>query len=110
MARFSLILSICVAAILSVSTLGFVPGAAAPKGTALNGQTRVTISLNDGEPIENAIKRFKREVNKSGHLFELRHRRYFENTQERKKRKIREAGMRRRMERMNRKRQQRNFA
>mmetsp|Transcript_21682 Transcript_21682/g.32368 ORF Transcript_21682/g.32368 Transcript_21682/m.32368 type:complete len:111 (-) Transcript_21682:47-379(-) len=110
MAKFSLILSICVAAILSVSTLAFVPGAAAPKGTALYGQTRVTISLNDGEPIENALKRFKREVNKSGHLFELRHRRHFENTQERKKRKIREAGMRRRMERMNRKRQQRNFA
>ena len=72
---------------------------------ALFHNPRVSVSLNEGEPIENAIKRFKREVSKSGHLFELRHKRYFENTQERKKRKIREAGMRRRMERIQKKRQ-----
>lgn len=72
--------------------------------TALNGATRVTIIVGDNEPIENALKRFKREANKSGHLRELRHRRHFENGQEKKKRKIREAGMRRRFERINRQR------
>lgn len=65
----------------------------------------MTVSLNDGEPIENGLKRFKRECSKSGHLFELRHKRYFENSQERKKRKIREKGMRNRMERIQKKRQ-----
>ena len=56
--------------------------------------------VGDGEPIESAIRRFKREVNKSGHLMELRHRRNFENSQDRKKRKIKEARMRKKFERM----------
>merc|ERR1719509_363153 len=72
--------------------------------TSLN--VKVGISVGDGEPIESAIRRFKREVNKSGHLMELRHKRYFENSQEKKKRKIVQARNRKRMERMNRKRMQ----
>jgi small subunit ribosomal protein S21 len=63
----------------------------------------VKISVGDGEPIESALRRFKREVNKSGHLMELRHKRYFENTQEKKKRKIVQARNRKRIERMQRK-------
>eukprot|EP00978_Attheya_sp_CCMP212_P001882 scaffold3902_cov53-Attheya_sp.AAC.1 len=62
----------------------------------------VKISVGDGEPIESALRRFKREVNKSGHLMELRHKRYFENTQEKKKRKIVQARNRKRIERMQR--------
>lgn len=66
----------------------------------------IKVDVGDGEPIESAIRRFKREVNKSGHLMELRHKRYFENSQERKKRKIVQARMRKRFERMNNRRMQ----
>src|SRR6056300_728119 len=68
--------------------------------TALNGQTRVEVKVGEGEPIETALRRFKREVNKSGHLMDLRHKRYFENSQDRKKRKIVQARIRKRLERM----------
>ncbi len=64
----------------------------------------VKIDVGEGEPVESALRRFKREVNKSGHLMELRHRRYFENSQEKKKRKVKEGRMRKRLERMNRRR------
>ena len=57
--------------------------------------------MGEGEPIESALRRFKREVNKSGHLMDLRHKRSFENSQDRKKRKIVQARFRIRMERMN---------
>ena len=70
--------------------------------TALD--VRVKVDVGDGEPIESALRRFKREVNKSGHLMELRHKRYFENPQERKKRKVKEARMRKKFERMQRRR------
>ena len=72
--------------------------------TSLN--VKVGVTVGDGEPIESAIRRFKREVNKSGHLIELRHKRYFENSQEKRKRKIVQARQRRRLERMQRKRMQ----
>lgn len=54
----------------------------------------------DGEPMESLLRRFKREVNKSGHLMELRHRRYFEDSQDVKKRKIKEARRRKKAMRM----------
>ena len=66
--------------------------------TALN--VDIKVSVGEGEPIESALRRFKREVNKSGHLMDLRHKRYFENSQDRKKRKIVQARFRVRMERM----------
>lgn len=62
------------------------------------------VAVGEGEPIESALRRFKREVNKSGHLMELRHRRYFENSQEEKKRKIVQARNRKRMERLSKRR------
>lgn len=65
---------------------------------------KIKVVVGDGEPIESALRRFKREVNKSGHLMELRHRRTFENSQDRKKRKIKEARMRKKFERMQRRR------
>lgn len=67
---------------------------------------KITVVVGDGEPIESALRRFKRQVNKSGHLMELRHKRYFENPQERKKRKVKEARMRVKFERMQRRRMQ----
>ena len=74
----------------------------APTSTELG--VSVKIDVGEGEPVESALRRFKREVNKSGHLMELRHRRYFENSQEKKKRKVKEARMRKRLERMQRRR------
>jgi small subunit ribosomal protein S21 len=65
---------------------------------------KIKVEVGDGEPIESALRRFKREVNKSGHLMELRHRRHFENSQEKKKRKIKEGRMRRKFERIARRR------
>lgn len=67
---------------------------------------KIKVNVGDGEPIESAIRRFKREVNKSGHLMELRHKRYFENTQQKMERKIKEARMRKKFERMQRRRMQ----
>jgi small subunit ribosomal protein S21 len=77
-----------------------------PLGVRPSSELAVSIKINvgDGEPIESALRRFKREVNKSGHLMELRHKRHFENSQERKKRKVKEARMRIKFERMQRKR------
>ena len=65
---------------------------------------KVKVNVGDGEPVESALRRFKRAVSASGHLIELRHKRYFENSQERKKRKIKERGLRVKFERMQRKR------
>jgi small subunit ribosomal protein S21 len=65
---------------------------------------KVKVEVGDGEPIESALRRFKREINKSGHLMELRHKRYFENPQQRKIRKVKEARLRIKFERMNKRR------
>ncbi|KAK1864026.1 hypothetical protein I4F81_006577 [Pyropia yezoensis] len=48
----------------------------------------VTTVVGDSEPIESALRRFKKDVNKSGHLFELRRRRYFETTAEKRLRNL----------------------
>ena len=84
-----MILTVCVS--LATFLLAAIP-------TALS--VNIKVEVGEGEPIESALRRFKREVNKSGHLMELRHRRYFENSQERKKRKIVQARFVKRMERM----------
>ena len=47
----------------------------------------VFITVGDGENIDNAMRRFKREVNRCGHLMDLRWKRYHETSQEKKKRK-----------------------
>jgi small subunit ribosomal protein S21 len=65
---------------------------------------KIKVNVGDGEPIESALRRFKRAVSNSGHLMELRHKRYFENSQERQIRKVKEARMRIKFERMQRRR------
>ena len=80
----------------------FVWSGARLETTALS--VKVKVQVGDGEPIESALRRFKREVNKSGHLMELRHKRYFENSQEKIKRKVKEGRMRKKFERMQRRR------
>ena len=64
----------------------------------------VKIDVGDGEPVESALRRFKREVSKSGHLVVLRHKRHFESSQEKRIRKLKEGRMRRKFERMARRR------
>ncbi len=44
--------------------------------------------MNDDEPIENVLKKFKRNVNQSGHLMDMRFREQWETVAERKKRKL----------------------
>lgn len=75
-----------------------------PRKSATALPVKIKVDVGDGEPIESALRRFKREVNKSGHLMELRHKRFFENPQEKKKRKVKEARMRKKFERMQRRR------
>uniref|UniRef100_A0A7S2Q4E9 30S ribosomal protein S21 n=1 Tax=Skeletonema marinoi TaxID=267567 RepID=A0A7S2Q4E9_9STRA len=99
MARLTILLVALVAAM--ATAFAPVPLSRTVSTTALNGQTRVEVKIGEGEPIESALRRFKREVNKSGHLMDLRHKRYFENSQDRKKRKIVQARIRKRLERMN---------
>eukprot|EP01083_Nonionella_stella_P040009 108804_1 len=90
--------------LLAVSTMGFAPVPAFKTASSTELGVSIKIDVGEGEPIESALRRFKREVNKSGHMMELRHRRYFENSQEKKKRKVKEGRMRKRLERMQRRR------
>eukprot|EP00527_Entomoneis_sp_CCMP2396_P009093 CAMPEP_0198136988 /NCGR_PEP_ID=MMETSP1443-20131203/534_1 /TAXON_ID=186043 /ORGANISM="Entomoneis sp., Strain CCMP2396" /LENGTH=111 /DNA_ID=CAMNT_0043798299 /DNA_START=78 /DNA_END=413 /DNA_ORIENTATION=- len=103
--RFSMLFTLLLALVALGN--GFVPvqPAANAMSTALSvHHVKVKIAVGDGEPIESALRRFKREVNKSGHLMELRHRRQFENSQERIKRKVKEARLRKKFERIQRRR------
>lgn len=52
--------------------------------------------MEDNEPEEKLLGRFRREVMKAGVIQECKRRRYFENKQEEKKRKTREAAKRNR--------------
>ena len=45
------------------------------------------IKVRDNEPLESALRRFKRKCEKSGILGEVKRRRHFEKPSERKKRK-----------------------
>jgi ribosomal protein S21 len=56
---------------------------------------------NDDEPVENAIKRFKRACNQSGHLMDLRFKEQWETEQELKKRKKMRARVMDKIERTN---------
>ena len=56
---------------------------------------------DDSEPIENVIKRFKRSVNQSGHLMEMRHRELWETAADKRKRKATRARQLQRIERTN---------
>eukprot|EP00894_Picocystis_sp_ML_P004446 jgi/Pico_ML_1/54963/g95.t2 len=53
------------------------------------------VVVNEGEPPESALRRFRRAVMSAGVIPEVRRRRYFENTQDIKKRKDKELRKRR---------------
>ncbi|KAK9151507.1 hypothetical protein Syun_009816 [Stephania yunnanensis] len=60
----------------------------------------VQIMVEEEEPDEALLRRFRREVSKAGVIQECKRRRFFENKQEEKKRKAREAGRRNRRRRL----------
>ena len=51
----------------------------------------VLVKLRDNEPIEEALRRFKRECERNGIMQEIKRREYFESPAIRKKRKAAEA-------------------
>jgi len=61
---------------------------------------KLTIT-DETEPMENVLKRFKRAVNQSGHLMELRHRELWETAADKRKRKAERARQLTRIERTN---------
>jgi ribosomal protein S21 len=65
----------------------------------LVGLSGVKIEVPEHEPIDNTLRRFKRAVNQSGHLIELRHKEFWENAHDKRKRKAERAVMLNRMER-----------
>lgn len=99
MARLTILLVALVAAMAHAFVPASAPLTRSATSTAL--PVNIKVDVGEGEPIESALRRFKREVNKSGHLMDLRYKRYFENSQDRKKRKIVQKRFRVRMERMN---------
>jgi small subunit ribosomal protein S21 len=67
------------------------------------------IKIEEGEPLDKALKRFKKECQKSGILAEIRRREHYEKPSEKRKRKVEAARrkmrrklakIRRRMERI----------
>jgi len=67
--------------------------AAAPV-TMTNEVVRVEIELEQGEPIEKALRRFRKASNTCGHLRILRNRKTFESAHDKKIRKAKESAMR----------------
>ncbi|KAL3813891.1 hypothetical protein ACJIZ3_015159 [Penstemon smallii] len=59
----------------------------------------VQVIVDDNEPEERLIGRFRREVMRAGIIQECKRRRYFENKQEEKKRRVRDAAKRNRRRR-----------
>ena len=69
--------------------------------SALPSLQSVKLVCSEEEPIENALRRFKRAVNQSGHLMELRHRELWETAADKRKRKAMRARQLNRIERTN---------
>lgn len=61
-----------------------------------NSAYNVQVIVDDNEPEERLLGRFRREVMRAGVIQECKRRRYFENTQDTRKRKTREAAKRNR--------------
>ncbi|GAB4860513.1 hypothetical protein Ancab_035672 [Ancistrocladus abbreviatus] len=74
-----------------------------PKGRngliTLMGTYNVQVVVDENEPEERLLNRFRREVMKAGVILECKRRRFFENKHDKKKRKSREAAKRNRKRR-----------
>eukprot|EP01038_Epipyxis_sp_PR26KG_P005399 gene5399-7483_t len=74
---------------------------ASPVRTTGSALSAVKLVYNEEEPIENVLKRFKRSVNQSGHLLDLRYKEHWETAAEKRKRKREKARLLNRIERTN---------
>lgn len=68
------------------------------KGSSLDA---VKVMISPEEPIENVLRRFKRSVNQSGHLMDLRFKEEWENAHDKRKRKNERNLVLKKMERVN---------
>ena len=68
----------------------------------------VKVLVTDDEPIENALRRFKKNVNQSGHLMDLKFKEHWETAADKKKRKAERARQLSRIERTNDRYERRN--
>ena len=82
-----------VAALIVGALAGTATALQAPRQTAARAAPLQSIKINtrSGESVDSVIMRLRREVNKSGHLRTLRHKRFHEDAREKKKRKVAEA-------------------
>mmetsp|Transcript_7454 Transcript_7454/g.22914 ORF Transcript_7454/g.22914 Transcript_7454/m.22914 type:complete len:104 (+) Transcript_7454:365-676(+) len=80
---------------LALALVGAAAAFVAPRGAArparLSALDSIKINVRSGESVDSVIMRLRREVNKSGHLRTLRHKRFHEDAREKKKRKDAEA-------------------
>jgi len=60
---------------------------------------RIEIEIEQGEPIEKALRRFRKQTNQVGHLRILRNRKTFESAHDKQIRKAKESAMRKARER-----------
>ncbi|XP_068664981.1 small ribosomal subunit protein bS21c-like [Aristolochia californica] len=84
------------------------PSAAYANTLFLRAGYNVQVVVEDNEPEEKLLGRFRREVMKVGVIQECKRRKFFENKQEEKKRKTREAAKREAMRRRRRRPQNRS--
>ena len=82
-----------VAALIVGALAGSASAFQAPRQTTARAAPLNSIKINtrSGESVDSVIMRLRREVNKSGHLRTLRHKRFHEDAREKKKRKVAEA-------------------
>ena len=82
-----------VAALIVGALAGTATAFRAPRQTTARAAPLQSIKINtrSGESVDSVIMRLRREVNKSGHLRTLRHKRFHEDAREKKKRKVAEA-------------------
>ncbi|CAN1273427.1 30S ribosomal protein S21, chloroplastic [Linum perenne] len=78
-------------------SIGPMTSVAYPSLTFDSSPYNVEIIVEEDEPEERLLGRFRREVYRAGIIQECRRRRYFENKQDEKKRRTREAAKKNRM-------------
>eukprot|EP01036_Dinobryon_divergens_P022885 gene22885-31187_t len=71
------------------------------RSRALNLNMGIKLVVSEEEPVENALRRFKKAVNQSGHLMDLRFKEHWETAADKKKRKAEKARLLNRIERTN---------
>ncbi|CAN0098186.1 unnamed protein product [Heterosigma akashiwo] len=84
---FQVILSLLIASSAFAFSGSFAGNTLARPASTSQLNMAVKVIVGDGEPVDSALQRWRRQVNRSGHLMVLRNRRYFENNQEKAIRK-----------------------